>query len=73
MHDDDLARHELADHPARHGLTEPGGGSDVAAHVQAFRPFADAGFDDVYIANMGPHYGDFFALYGEQVLPRLRA
>jgi G6PDH family F420-dependent oxidoreductase len=48
-------------------------GKDVDAHVDAFRPFADAGFDDVYIANMGPHYRDFFTLYGEQVLPRLRA
>jgi G6PDH family F420-dependent oxidoreductase len=48
-------------------------GADVGAHVAAFRPYADAGFDDVYIANMGPHYRDFFTLYGEQVLPRLRA
>jgi G6PDH family F420-dependent oxidoreductase len=47
-------------------------GNDVGAHVTAFKPFSDAGFDDVYIANMGPHYRDFFALYGEQVLPRLR-
>jgi G6PDH family F420-dependent oxidoreductase len=47
-------------------------GSDVDAHVEAFGPFAGAGFDDVYIANMGPHYRDFFTLYGEQVLPRLR-
>ena len=46
-------------------------GSDIDAHVEAFRPFAEAGFDDVYIANMGPHYRDFFALYADQVLPRL--
>ena len=48
-------------------------GSDVEAHVAAFQPFADAGFDEVYIANMGPHYRDFFALYHAEVLPRLRA
>jgi G6PDH family F420-dependent oxidoreductase len=46
-------------------------GSDADAHVEAFRPFAEADFDDVYIANMGPHYRDFFALYADQVLPRL--
>jgi G6PDH family F420-dependent oxidoreductase len=47
-------------------------GPDVDAHVGAFAPYAEAGFDDVYIANMGPHYRDFFALYGGEVLPRLR-
>ncbi len=47
-------------------------GKDVDRHVEAFGPYAAAGFDDVYIANMGPHYRDFFTLYGEQVLPRLR-
>ena len=47
-------------------------GHDVDAHVEAFAPYADAGFDDVYIANMGPHYRDFFTLYGDEVLARLR-
>jgi G6PDH family F420-dependent oxidoreductase len=46
-------------------------GRDVEAHVAAFQPFADAGFDDVFIANMGPHYRDFFDLYRDEVLPRL--
>src|SRR5512132_4520106 len=47
-------------------------GSDVDAHAGAFTPYAEAGFDDVNIANMGPHYRDFFTLYGDEVLPRLR-
>jgi G6PDH family F420-dependent oxidoreductase len=47
-------------------------GNDVDRHVEAFQPFADAGFDEVYLANMGPHYRDFFALYADEVLPRLR-
>jgi G6PDH family F420-dependent oxidoreductase len=47
-------------------------GNDVDAHVQAFQPYADAGFDDVFIANMGPHVQDFFDLYRSEVLPRLR-
>jgi G6PDH family F420-dependent oxidoreductase len=47
-------------------------GKDVDQHVAAFRPYADAGFDEIFIANMGPNYRDFFALYGADVLPRLR-
>jgi hypothetical protein len=47
-------------------------GNDVDRHVEAFQPYRDAGFDDIYVANMGPHYRDFFRLYGEQVLPELR-
>lgn len=47
-------------------------GRDVQRHVEAFQPYAEAGFDDVHIANMGPHYRDFFELYGTEVLPRLR-
>jgi G6PDH family F420-dependent oxidoreductase len=47
-------------------------GREVDAHVEAFQPYADAGFDDVYLANMGPNYRDFFTLYGDEVLPRLR-
>ncbi len=47
-------------------------GPDVEPHVAAFRPYVDAGFDEVYVANMGPHYRQFFDLYRDQVLPRLR-
>ena len=48
-------------------------GADPAAHVEAFRPYADAGFDDVYVSNMGPHYRQFFDLYRDEVLPALRS
>jgi len=47
-------------------------GKDVDQHLAAFAPYADAGFDEIFIANMGPNYRDFFALYGAEVLPRLR-
>jgi hypothetical protein len=47
-------------------------GRDVDRHAEAFAPYEDAGFDEVFIANMGPNYRDFFALYGAEVLPRLR-
>ena len=48
-------------------------GKDVDQHVAAFAPYADAGFDEIFIANMGPNYREFFTLYGTEVLPRLRS
>lgn len=47
-------------------------GSDAGEHVKAFQPFLEAGYDEVYIANMGPHYAEMIAAYGTQVLPELR-
>jgi G6PDH family F420-dependent oxidoreductase len=47
-------------------------GPDPEAHLAAYEPFLDAGFDEVYVANMGPHYRQMIALHGEHVLPRLR-
>ncbi len=48
-------------------------GKDVDAHVKAFQPYAEAGFDDVFVSNMGPNHKAFFDLYRDEVLPRLRA
>ena len=48
-------------------------GPDVAEHVDAFAPFVQAGFDEVYVANMGPHYADMLSAYGSDVLPELRS
>jgi G6PDH family F420-dependent oxidoreductase len=52
-------------------------GSDLDRHVDAFRPFADAGVDVIHISQMGgrenaTNYVGFFDFYGSQVLPRLR-
>ena len=47
-------------------------GPDVDRHVQAFRPYLDAGFDEIYVANMGPNYGAMIQRYGAEVLPALR-
>ena len=47
-------------------------GPAAAEHVAAYAPFVEAGFDDVYVANMGPHYADMLAAYGSDVLPELR-
>lgn len=47
-------------------------GNDVADHLAAYQPYLDAGFDEIYVANMGPHYADMIATYGAEVLPELR-
>ncbi len=47
-------------------------GRDPAEHLEAFKPFAEVGFDDIYVANMGPHYAEMIAMYGREVLPELR-
>jgi G6PDH family F420-dependent oxidoreductase len=47
-------------------------GSKVEQHVQQMRSFVDAGYDEVYVANMGPHYLDMIAAYGREVLPEVR-
>lgn len=46
-------------------------GRDVDEHVQAVQEYADAGFDEVYVGNIGPHWQEMIASYGEHVLPRL--
>ena len=47
-------------------------GPDAEAHLAAYEPFLEAGYDEVYVANMGPHYREMIALHGEHVLPELR-
>jgi G6PDH family F420-dependent oxidoreductase len=47
-------------------------GPDVERHAAAFQPYAEAGFDDVYVSNMGPNYQAMIRAYGEKVLPQLR-
>jgi G6PDH family F420-dependent oxidoreductase len=44
-------------------------GNDQSEHRDAFAPFVDAGFDEIFVANMGPNYREMIAFYGEHVLP----
>ncbi len=48
-------------------------GSDVDRHVEAFQAFLEAGFDEIYVANMGPRYADMLRAYGKEILPALRS
>jgi G6PDH family F420-dependent oxidoreductase len=47
-------------------------GREVRRHVAAFDPYLEAGFEEIYVANMGPHYKDMIATYGREVLPAVR-
>ena len=47
-------------------------GNDAQEHRDAFGPYAEAGFDEVFVANMGPRWREMIEFYGEQVLPQLR-
>jgi G6PDH family F420-dependent oxidoreductase len=47
-------------------------GPKADAHIEAFKPYVEAGFDEIYVANMGPHSIDMMKLYRDEVLPELR-
>ena len=47
-------------------------GPDVDRHVEQLQSYVDAGYDEVYVANMGPHHQAMIRAYGEHVLPALR-
>ena len=37
-------------------------GPDPDRHVEAFQPYLEAGFDEVYVGNMGPHYREMIRM-----------
>ncbi len=47
-------------------------GKDVEVHLQQIEDYAKAGYDELYVANMGPHHQAMIEFYGREVLPRLR-
>ncbi|MEV0470988.1 LLM class F420-dependent oxidoreductase [Streptomyces prunicolor] len=46
-------------------------GDDPDAHVEAVKEYVDAGFDTVYVNQIGPDQQGFFDFYRTKVLPRL--
>lgn len=48
-------------------------GPDPDVHINAIKAYPDAGFDEVYISQIGPDQEGFFEFYASQVLPRLRS
>lgn len=48
-------------------------GPDPARHIEAVQAYTGAGFDEVYVCQIGPEQEGFFEFYSAQVLPRLRS
>jgi G6PDH family F420-dependent oxidoreductase len=48
-------------------------GSDIDAHLEMIGKYADADFDEVYVANTGPNYREFFDFYRRDVLRKARS
>jgi G6PDH family F420-dependent oxidoreductase len=48
-------------------------GPDPERHIKAIRQFLDAGFDEVYINQIGPDQEGFFDFYAKELAPRLDA
>jgi G6PDH family F420-dependent oxidoreductase len=47
-------------------------GPDIDQHLEAINAYADAGFDELYVNQIGPDQDAFFQGYRDEVLPRLR-
>jgi G6PDH family F420-dependent oxidoreductase len=47
-------------------------GPDPSVHLGGIREYVRAGFDEVYIGQVGGDHEGFFEFYGQQVLPHLR-
>jgi len=49
-------------------------GPEPKKHLEAVQEYVDAGFDEVYVANMGPHplSLEMIEMFGREVLPALR-
>lgn len=47
-------------------------GPDPELHLAALKPYVNAGYDEVYIAQIGPDQERFFEFYEHEVLPLLR-
>jgi hypothetical protein len=47
-------------------------GPDSAAHLEAIEQFADAGFDHVYVHQVGPDQDGFLDFYEREILSAAR-
>ncbi len=47
-------------------------GPDAAKHIAQAQAFVDAGFDEVYVQQIGPDMDGFFSAWAKEVLPALR-
>jgi G6PDH family F420-dependent oxidoreductase len=47
-------------------------GPDLERHVAAMQAYADAGFDELYVQQVGPRQEEFLELFAREVVPRFR-
>jgi G6PDH family F420-dependent oxidoreductase len=68
-----LPRHfaELAQLVPEDAMSAPAG-PDPEVHLAGIRAYVEAGFDEVYIGQVGGEHDGFFDFYANTVLPRLR-
>jgi G6PDH family F420-dependent oxidoreductase len=62
---------QLAELVSEDMITAPCG-PDPQVHLNGVREFIQAGFDEVYIGQVGGNAEGFFEFYAQQILPRLR-
>jgi alkanesulfonate monooxygenase SsuD/methylene tetrahydromethanopterin reductase-like flavin-dependent oxidoreductase (luciferase family) len=46
-------------------------GPDPERHLEAIREYIDAGYDEVYVLQIGPEQQGFFWFYEKEILPKL--
>jgi G6PDH family F420-dependent oxidoreductase len=46
-------------------------GPDPKKHIEGINEFVDAGFDHIYVHQVGPKQDQFFRFYAEEVIPKL--
>ena len=44
-------------------------GNDPAPHLEQVEKYRDAGYDELYVGNMGPHFLEMIKFYGDEILP----
>ena len=45
-------------------------GPDLDLHLRAIKRYEDAGFDELYIQQLGSDHERFFEVYASEILPR---
>jgi coenzyme F420-dependent glucose-6-phosphate dehydrogenase len=48
-------------------------GPDVERHLERIKKYQDAGFDHIYVSQIGPDQEGFFRFYEREILPRFKA
>lgn len=47
--------------------------TDVDAHLKQLTSFIDAGYDEIYVNQIGPDQRGFFEFYAAEILPQVEA